>query len=131
MALSVAISIGDFLDKWTILEIKSERIKDPDKLKNIQRELGVLKAAWEASPYHHRDVSVLRGRLKAINEKLWEIEDHIRVKESQKSFDAGFVDLARAVYHTNDQRAAVKRELNLALGSGLIEEKSYHDYSAQ
>jgi hypothetical protein len=88
----------------------------------------VLRATWAASPLAARDVAAPLARLKRINEELWEIEDRIRGKEAAAAFDAEFVALARSVYRTNDERAAIKRELNLALGSDLIEEKSYKAY---
>ena len=128
MPLFVPTSPGEFLDKLTILEIKSERITDPDKLENVGRELGLLRRAWKVSPLAARDVTTLVAELKAVNILLWEIEDRIREKEAARTFDAGFIELARSVYRTNDRRAALKRELNLALGSELIEEKSYSDY---
>jgi hypothetical protein len=128
MLLNVQTSPGEFLDKLAILEIKSERITDPGKLENVRRERDLLRTTWAASPLAARDVSGLMSELKRVNEALWEIEDRIRLKEAAASFDAEFVDLARSVYRTNDRRAAIKRELNLALGSDLIEEKSYHPY---
>lgn len=128
MSLLVQTSPGEFLDKLTILEIKSERMSDPAKLANVARELGVLRTTWAASPLAARDVSALVAQLKQVNESLWEIEDRIRLKEAARQFDADFIELARAVYRTNDRRAALKRQLNEALGSDLIEEKSYEPY---
>ena len=128
MLLSVQTSPGEFLDKLTILEIKSERISEPSKLANVRRELEMLRATWAASPLAARDVAALVAELKRVNETLWEVEDQLRAKESARQFDAGFVELARTVYRTNDRRAAIKRELNLTLGSELIEEKSYPHY---
>ena len=128
MHLSCPTSPGDFLDKLTILEIKSERIRDAGKLANVRRELEALRATWQASPLAGHDVRALVDELRAVNAKLWEIEDAIREKEAAKAFDAGFVELARSVYRTNDRRAAIKRELNVVLGSELIEEKSYSKY---
>jgi len=128
MTIKVEISFGEFLDKITILEIKSERISDAVKLENVNRELILLQNSWAAHPASKTDISDEMARLKAINEKLWEIEDDIRDKVRNKAFDQEFIELARAVYFTNDDRAAVKRELNLKLGSGLVEEKSYADY---
>jgi hypothetical protein len=128
MHLNVQTSPGEFLDKLTILEIKAERISDPAKLANVQRELDQLRASWAASPLAGHDVAQLVARLKAVNVTLWEIEDRIREHEAEQRFDEGFVELARAVYRTNDRRAALKRELNLALGSDLLEEKSYSEY---
>jgi hypothetical protein len=124
----VPTSPGELLDRLTINEIKSERITDTAKLVNVHRELEVLRKAWADSPLSAHDVSGPLASLKKVNEKLWEIEDKIREKEAAKSFDAEFIELARSVYHTNDRRSAIKRELNLALGSDLIEEKSYKAY---
>jgi hypothetical protein len=128
MALTVEVSVGELLDKITILEIKSERIADPAKLANVDTELRTLRATWSDSPLSSRDVSEQMRRLKAINEKLWEIEDGIRKLEAEGSFGDEFIALARAVYFSNDERAAIKRELNTMLGSRLVEEKSYADY---
>jgi len=128
MHLSVHTSPGEFLDKLTILEIKAERMADEAKLANVRRELELLRATWAASPLAARDVAALVADLKGVNESLWEIEDRIRAKEAARAFDAEFVELARSVYRTNDRRAAIKRELNVALGSDLIEEKSYEEY---
>ncbi len=128
MALNVEVSVGELLDKITILEIKSERIEDADKLKNVRYELELLTRLWnEAVP--EADLAAERAELKSVNEKLWVIEDDIRDKEAEKSFDAAFVELARSVYYTNDRRAAVKKQVNLKLGSAIVEEKSYSDYS--
>ncbi len=128
MHLIVPIAPGEFLDKLTILEIKIERIADPGKLENVRRELDLMRSGWADSPFSAADVLALVADLKRVNESLWEIEDQIRVKESQSAFDAEFIELARAVYHTNDRRAEIKRAINLALSSDLIEEKSYADY---
>ena len=128
MNITVEVSTGEFLDKITILEIKSERIQDPAKLANINKELEILKNTWETSPASQTDISALMAELKSINEALWDIEDRIRIKESEAAFDEEFIELARSVYITNDKRADVKRQLNQALGSNLMEEKSYADY---
>lgn len=128
MLLLVQTSPGEFLDKLTILEIKSERMSDAAKLANVRRELALLRETWGASPLSARDVTALVAQLKQVNEALWDIEDRIRVKEAAKTFDAEFVELARSVYVTNDRRAAIKRELNVALGSEILEEKSYERY---
>ena len=127
--INVELSFGEFLDKITILEIKSERIKDPAKLENINKELNLLRDLWQANEKSKIDITQEMAQLKSINEKLWEIEDDIRDKERDKEFDERFVELARAVYVTNDERANVKKVLNQKLGSELIEEKSYADYS--
>jgi hypothetical protein len=126
--INVPVSFGELIDKMTILEIKSERITDADKLANVRRELELLNETWSQSPASNTDISDARARLKAVNEKLWDIEDDIRMKEGARAFDAEFIKLARAVYYTNDDRAAIKKEINLALGSELVEEKSYQDY---
>jgi len=128
--LSIPISFGELIDKITILEIKSERIADAGKLANVRAELGLLDTTWAAHPSARVDIQPERARLKAVNEILWDIEDRIRLKEKAQAFDAEFIELARAVYFRNDERAAVKREINLKLGSSLVEEKSYQDYRA-
>ena len=128
MALTVDVSAGEFLDKVTILEIKSERIKDQDKLRNVTKELDLLRRTWEASPLNRIDVATLVKKLKAVNERLWDIEDRIRLKEAAQAFDDEFIELARSVYRQNDERAEIKRELNRMLGSELVEEKYYPGY---
>lgn len=128
MSLHVRTSPGEFLDKLTILEIKAERMSDPAKLANVERELALLRATWSGSELAQRDVRTRVAQLKQVNEALWEIEDRLRLKEAAQQFDADFIELARAVYRTNDRRAAIKRQLNEELGSDLIEEKSYEPY---
>lgn len=130
MSITTTISVGEFLDKLTILEIKSERITDADKLRNVRRELEELRGIWAASPYARLDIEPEYSALKAINEKLWEIEDDIRDKERAGEFDERFITLARSVYFTNDERARIKKALNVKLGSDLVEEKSYADYGS-
>ena len=130
MALLTEVSVGEFLDKMTILEIKSERIKDAAKLANVRKELDALNQIWSASSYAALYETADHERLKNINAALWEIEDKIRDKEAAQEFDAVFIELARAVYVTNDERARIKKEINQKLGSTLVEEKSYADYSA-
>lgn len=129
MSVNIEISIGEFFDKITILEIKKERIHDKAKLENINKELDALNALLDKLPFSRADIQVEFDELKAINEKLWVIEDDIRDKESAKEYDQAFIDLARSVYFTNDKRSDVKREINLKLGSNFIEEKSYEEYS--
>lgn len=128
MNITVDVSLGEFLDKLAILQIKSERIRNAAKLANVRKELDLLTRTWAASPFAAKDIREPLARLKAINEKLWDIEDRIRIKESEGVFDQGFIELARAVYLCNDERAAIKRTLNALLGSELVEEKSYADY---
>jgi hypothetical protein len=125
----VPVSIGEVVDKITILRIKEEKIRDEAKLRNIRDELRELEACYhshvgEVSP----TVASLTQSLLEINRKLWTIEDDIRECERRKDFGETFIQLARAVYFTNDDRARVKREINVALGSRFIEEKSYADY---
>lgn len=129
--LSTPISIGELIDKITILEIKSAQIRDAAKLANVRTELDLLNATWAANPASKTDITAERGQLKAVNEALWDIEDRIRLKEKAQAFDAEFIELARSVYFRNDERAAVKKAINLKLGSKLVEEKSYQDYSAK
>ncbi len=124
------VSFGELIDKITILEIKLAQMRDATKLANVRTELDLLNDAWAQNPASRVDIAAERARLKAVNEALWEIEDHIRMKEKAQAFDAEFIELARSVYFRNDERAAVKREINLKLGSQLVEEKSYQDYRA-
>jgi len=126
----VPVSFGELLDKVAILEIKSERMSDPAKLANVNRELDALRATWASAPASKHDIRELLAALKAVNERLWVIEDDIRLCEKAQDFGAEFVRLARAVYFENDERARIKREINLALGSAYVEEKSYQDYRA-
>ena len=128
--IQVPVSFGELLDKIAILQIKSERMTDPAKLENVRRELDALDRTWAAHPASKTDIAALRAALKAVNERLWVIEDDIRLKEKAQSFDDGFVRLARAVYFENDERAKIKKDINLALGSAYVEEKSYEDYRA-
>lgn len=126
--ISVPVSFGELLDKIAILQIKSERMSDAHKRANVQRELVALESTWAAHPASAQDIAPLRAALKAVNERLWVIEDDIRDKERAQAFDAEFVRLARAVYFENDERADIKKRINLALGSTYVEEKSYADY---
>ena len=128
--IQTPVSYGELIDKITILEIKSRRITDAAKLANVRSELDLLTTTWAAHPASHTDISAERARLLAVNELLWDIEDRIRLKEKAQAFDAEFIELARSVYFRNDERAAFKREINLKLGSQLVEEKSYQDYRA-
>ena len=126
--LMVPISPGELIDKITILEIKSQRMTDAAKLHNVRTELSLLTDTWKASPYAATDIGAEWAALRDVNAKLWDIEDDIRDKERSGSFDAGFIELARAVYVTNDERAAIKKQINTRLGSALVEEKSYAAY---
>lgn len=129
--IKVPVSFGEVLDKITILEIKSERIKDEAKLKNVRLELDELSATWNDAVEDQSAIADLRAQLKAVNEELWVIEDDIRDQEAAQDFGPRFIELARAVYVTNDKRAAIKKDVNLALGSRFVEEKSYQDYTAR
>jgi hypothetical protein len=127
--LLVPISPGELIDKITILEIKSQRMTDAAKLHNVRTELALLNETWSASPFSVTDISAEWTGLRDVNARLWDIEDDIRDKERDAAFDAKFIELARAVYVTNDERAAIKRRINTKLGSVLVEEKSYADYT--
>ena len=128
--LLAPVSYGELLDKIAILQIKSERMTDPAKLANVRNELSALERIWMAHPAAVQDIAELRARLKAVNERLWVIEDDIRIKEKAQAFDDDFIRLARSVYVQNDVRARIKKDINLALGSAYVEEKSYQDYGA-
>ncbi|MBS3732162.1 MAG: hypothetical protein KGY42_04575 [Desulfobacterales bacterium] len=125
--MKVDVSIGELVDKVTILHIKSERIADSEKLKNIRKEFEILNSTMNAATIESNSPEY--RRLYEINSRLWDIEDAIREKEAAKAFDRDFIELARSVYFNNDERAAVKREINLKYGSDLVEEKSYQSYS--
>ena len=129
MTIKVELAYGELLDKITILQIKSERISDATKVANVNKELGLLNNLWQADKKSSVDISSEFTALKEINEKIWDIEDDIRDKERAKEFDEIFIELARSVYFSNDKRAEIKREINMKLGSELIEEKSYSDYT--
>lgn len=125
----VPVSPGELLDKITILRIKSARIADAAKLANVRRELEMLEHTWRESVYAHGyDVADDERALQDVNERLWDIEDRIRDKERARAFDAEFIALARSVYVENDERAAVKKRINVGLGSTIVEEKSYAAY---
>lgn len=127
----VPVSFGELLDKIAILEIKSERIQDAAKVANVRNELDALRKTWSAHPASQTPIDHLLAALKQVNERLWVIEDDIRLKEKAQAFDQEFIRLARAVYFENDERAKVKRDINLALGSAYVEEKSYQDYGSK
>ena len=126
--LHVPVSPGELLDKITILRIKVARIQDAAKLANVKRELSLLEQTWKDSGAAARDVALDERALENVNERLWDIEDRIRDKEARQTFDREFIELARAVYICNDERAAIKKRINLQLGSALVEEKSYKQY---
>ncbi|MCW7546040.1 DUF6165 family protein [Aurantimonas litoralis] len=124
----VEIAPGELVDKITILQIKLERITDPAKLANLRVEYDILTRKAETALQASPELSEMSDRLKEINGRLWEIEDEIRDLERAKSFGPEFIALARSVYRTNDERAAVKRRINELLNSAIIEEKSYASY---
>lgn len=125
----VPISPGELLDKITILRIKAARMSDPAKVANVRLELDLLEKTWRDSGAAIPEVAADEAELQRVNESLWVIEDDIRDKERAQEFDARFVALARAVYVTNDERAAIKKRINVALGSRIVEEKSYKPYT--
>jgi Family of unknown function (DUF6165) len=128
LAVMVEVSPGELLDKITILEIKSQRITDPAKLRNVASELRSLEAARRRALPETPQLAALAAELRAVNEALWQIEDDIRRCERDGDFGPRFVELARSVYRTNDRRAALKRRVNDLLGARVVEEKSYADY---
>jgi len=125
----IPISPGELLDKITILRIKADRIKEADKLANVQNELKMLEAVWSQAVDQDDTIQQLTVELTSINESLWDIEDDIREEERHRRFGERFIELARSVYVTNDRRAEAKKKINLHLGSAIVEEKSYQDYS--
>ena len=127
-AITVAIAPGELIDKITILAIKLERINEPAKLENIRREMDVLAHTRAEGLAQSEELDRLTQELKDVNERLWQIEDDIRACEAAGDFGPRFIELARAVYINNDQRARAKRDINLLLGSDIIEEKSYQPY---
>jgi hypothetical protein len=126
--IKVPISPGELIDKLTILEIKAANISDAAKLANVNVELKLLQETWRSSAYASADINTEWKQLRDINKRLWDIEDKIRDQERERRFDQQFIDLARAVYFTNDERAAVKKQINTKLGSKIVEEKSYAKY---
>ena len=125
--MKIEVSIGEIVDKLTILDIKMTNILDPEKLKNISKEYGYLKDVVE-DDLGISTTSEAYNKLLNINKELWNIEDDIRDKERNGEFDERFIELARAVYVTNDKRAEAKKEINLKFGSNFVEEKSYAKY---
>lgn len=125
----VPISPGELLDKITILRIKVARMTDAAKLANVRLELELLENTWKDCGCAAFDVTRDEHALSRVNERLWDVEDLIRDKEAKQTFDREFIELARAVYVTNDERAAIKKRINVQLGSRLVEEKSYKPYA--
>ena len=128
MEVTVTVSVGELLDKITILQIKKERIQDPQKQANVIKELELLTAARDEKIPMTAEVTALIAKLKRVNEGLWDIEDEIRDCERTGNFGERFIALARSVYQTNDRRAELKNRLNILTGSAIVEEKSYQAY---
>ncbi|MFZ5760164.1 MAG: DUF6165 family protein [Thermodesulfobacteriota bacterium] len=125
--MKIDVSIGELVDKVTILSIKLEKISDPVKIDNVRREYELLLPALRECGIEVGSPEFIQ--LREVNRKLWEIEDRIRIKEAEQCFDQEFIELARSVYQINDRRAELKKEINLASNSPLVEEKHYVDYS--
>ena len=128
MEVNIPVSLGELLDKISILEIKSIKISNESKLANIKKELSGLKKVLENLNINFSEIKNLYEELYKINLGLWEIEDSIRILEKNKNFEKDFIDLARSVYITNDKRFQVKNEINILFNSNYVEEKSYEDY---
>ncbi|MDB3981448.1 DUF6165 family protein [Acidimicrobiia bacterium] len=128
MKVSVPISLGELLDKISILEIKNKKILDKSKILNIKKELNGLKKVLDELNINSSESNSLYNKLYKINLTLWAIEDSIRVLEKNEDFGEKFIELARAVYKTNDQRFEVKNDINKLFNSEYVEEKSYEDY---
>jgi hypothetical protein len=126
--IQVPISPGELLDKITILRIKSARMRDAAKLANVRHELALLEGTWRAAVTAPASVRAEEQALEAVNQRLWVIEDDIRACEAARDFGPRFIELARSVYVENDARAAIKKRINVALGSTIVEEKSYQPY---
>ncbi len=124
----VPLSPGEMLDKITILRIKAARMSDPVKVANVKHELSLLEKTWKDSGAAAVDLGDEEANLTRVNEQLWVIEDDIRDEERAKRFGERFIELARAVYVTNDERAAIKKRINTLMGSNIVEEKSYQQY---
>ena len=128
---TVAVSWGELIDKITILEIKKQRLKSMEAVENVCRELATLESVAQSAFVCRPELASLSKNLRSLNETLWDIEDKIRAKEASRSFDQGFIDLARSVYIKNDERGRIKRQINILLNSELIEEKEYNSYSIE
>lgn len=126
MQIETPISTGEYIDKLSILLIKKEKIKDLAKLNNIKKEIDFLLS--KSNSFNSEELNFWIDKIKKVNLKLWDIEDQIRIKEKNKEFDQEFIDLARNVYYTNDERFSVKNEINKFFESLIFEEKSYEDY---
>ena len=128
--MHVELSLGEVVDKVTILLLKEKHLSQPEALDNVRRELKTLKQSWSDAGFEPMETLPDWHGLCDVNSALWQVEDDLRDCEREKSFGSKFVQLARSVYHLNDRRAALKRSINTTLGSRLIEEKSYSDYTS-
>lgn len=128
-SLMIEVGAGELIDKITILKIKTDRITDAAKLRNVKHELDVLSRAREENLNQSNELDRLEDALRRINEALWAIEDDIRACEAARDFGPKFIELARSVYIQNDKRAAIKKSINALCGSSIIEEKSYTEFS--
>ena len=128
MSPKVSVSWGELFDKITILEVKTARLSSEAARANVLRELGLLSPFAAKAESGNPKVAALKATLKRVNETLWQIEDDIREKEAAKCFDREFIELARAIYRTNDERGRIKREIDAALNSEITEEKQYSRY---
>lgn len=129
--MQVEVPLGDIVDKVTILEIKRRKLDRPESVANVERELSELRNRWSNAGYPEFKTLPQWHSLRQVNEALWNVEDDLRAMEHQKRFDEDFIAKARSVYRLNDERAALKRQINISLGSTLVEEKSYHTGSAE
>lgn len=128
MTILVEVGVGEFLDKFSILDIKSEKIKDPKKLNNVLKERNLLWDSFKSILSKDAKLVTLYNELLVVNKRLWEVEDILREHEREKKFDGEFVEFARLVYKYNDLRADLKKSINLLVGSTIVEEKSYEKY---
>ena len=129
MRIEIPISFGELIDKLTILEIKKSKITDNEKLKNIQLEFELLNKKYQTKLKDTKELQVFYDALLEVNHKLWKIEDKIRILENNKEFNEEFIDLARSVYKSNDERFAIKNEINKTFDSEIQEQKEYENYS--
>ena len=129
MRIEIPVSFGELIDKLTILEIKKSKITDNEKLKNIQLEFELLNKKYQTKLKDTKELQVFYDALLEVNHKPWKIEDKIRILENNKEFNEEFIDLARSVYKSNDERFAIKNEINKTFDSEIQEQKEYENYS--
>jgi hypothetical protein len=129
MRIEIPVSFGELIDKLTILEIKKSKITDNEKLKNIQLEFELLNKKYQTKLKDTKELQVFYDALLEVNHKLWKIEDKIRILENNKEFNEEFIDLARSIYKLNDERFAIKNEINKTFDSEIQEQKEYENYS--